>query len=326
MKTPIFTYIFQNSDPLKAQAVKSFLSEFNSLCEHSRICNLHDYANSPHPNSVILCLVTSLADLDVLISLKLPQSIVKIVAYFFTDREFQEININSRRSPLKARGFRLICPDDESNPSGLRFPSPNKVVDTIYARTTRTKFNAVNLGTDIAAFTNLDPTAAIVDIIQAGWYMRDRNLNHSDSVAGGIALRFGKGLLVTATSTDKYQITSDRVCYIVDYKPENNTIQYVGTHLPSSETPLACHAFQEFPSANLILHFHYKPITCAPELDRYRTEKYALYGTFSEAQIVTNQFKQTGNFAIARGHGEFVLAANFDEAQATIDRVLDLLK
>jgi ribulose-5-phosphate 4-epimerase/fuculose-1-phosphate aldolase len=322
MKTPIFTYIFQNSDPLKAQAVKYFLSEFNSLCEHSRICNLHDYANSPHPNSVILCLT----DLDVLISLKLPQSIVKIVAYFFTDREFQAININSRRSPLKARGFRLICPDDESNPSGLRFPSPNKVVDTIYARTTRTKFNSINLGSDIAAFTNLDPTAAIADIIQAGWWLRNNGLNHSDSVAGGIALRFGKGLLVTATNTDKYQITSDRICYIVDYTPENNTIQYVGTHLPSSETPLACHAFQEFPSANFILHFHYKPITCAPELDRYRTEKYAQYGTFSEAQIVTNQFKQTGNFAIARGHGEFVLAANFDEAQVTIDRVLELLK
>jgi hypothetical protein len=74
------------------------------------------------------------------------------------------------------------------------------------------------------------------------------------------------------------------------------------------------------------LHFHCKSITSAPELDRYRTEKYALYGTFSEAQIVTHQFNQTGNFAIARGHGEFVLAANFEEAQVTIDRILDLLK
>jgi hypothetical protein len=56
-----------------------------------------------------------------------------------------------------------------------------------------------------------------------------------------------------------------------------------------------------------------------------KTEQYAIYGTLTEAEIVTAQFKRD-KFAIASGHGEFVLAANFDEAKARIEGVLDLLR
>lgn len=219
--------------------------------------------------------------------------------------------------------FRLIYPDDASYE--LRYPSPEKTVDTIYARTIRNKFNVISLATDIANFTQIDPTDAIAQIVEMGWYLRDKGLNHSDSAAGAIALRFGDGLLITASNTDKYHV-SDRICYIGNYLPEANTVCYVGNgYLPSSESGVVDYAFDRFPAANLMLHFHYKPITFATNLDRYRTEKYTSYGTLAEAQIITAQFQQD-KFAIASGHGEFVLAASFDEAKASIAGVLDLVR
>lgn len=318
----IFTYVFPTSDLVKIQMLSSFWLKFDTLCEYRPIYNFEDMGKLS-TSSVIFFVVTNLADLDTLVQLKLPRSIVKIVAYFLTEPEFQQIDINTVRMPLKSRIFRLIYPDRSS--LGLRYPSAEKAVDTIYARTTRNKFNAVSLGNDIAAFTKIDPTNAIALITEMGWWMRNLGLNHADSAAGAIALRFGDGCLITASNTDKYHI-GDRVCYIADYQPEENIIHYVGDgYLPSSESGLVDHALRAFPSEDIILHFHYKPITFAPNLCQYRTAQYAIYGTLAEAEIVTAQFQQD-KFAIASGHGEFVLAANFDEAKAKIEGVLDLVR
>jgi hypothetical protein len=318
----IYTYVFQTNDPTKIQVLSVFWKQFDLLCEYTPLDRIEDSAKLP-PASVVLFIVTSLADLDLLLQIKLPQSIVKIVAYILTEPEFQQIDRQSRRSPLKARMFRLVYPDEAS--CGLRYPSAVKTFDVIYSRTIRNKFNVVNLDTDIANFTQIDPTNAIAQIVEVGWYLRDMGLNHSDSSAGVIALRFGDGFLITASNTDKYHV-SDRVCYISDYFPETNTVEYIGnSYLPSSESGLADYSFDMFPTANLMLHFHYKPITFAANLHHYRTEKYTSYGTFAEAEVITDQFQQD-NFVIASGHGEFVLAASFDEVKARIAGVLDLLK
>lgn len=318
----IFTHVFPTGDRLKIEILSTFWLKFDLLCRYHPLHTLAD-SNQLPSNAVILFVVTSLEDLAILQQLKLHRSIVKIVAYFLTETEFQQIDSNAVRTPLKARMFRLIYPDEAT--SGLRYPSAEKTVDTIYARTIRNKFNAVNFNKDIATFTQIDPTDAIAQIVEMGWYLRDLGLNHSDSAAGAIALRFGNGFLITASNTDKYHV-SDRVCYIIDYLPEENTIHYIGNnYLPSSESGLVDYAFDEFPSDRLILHFHYKPITFATTLQPYRTEKYTTYGTLAEAEIVTAQFKQD-KFAIASGHGEFVLAADFDEAKARIEGVLDLLE
>jgi ribulose-5-phosphate 4-epimerase/fuculose-1-phosphate aldolase len=318
----IYTYVFPTSDPAKIQILSSFWIKFDLLCEYYPIYNIEDCAKLP-TSSVILFIITSVADLDVLLQLKQPRSIVKIVGYFLTEPEFQQIDRPTIRTPLKSRMFRLIYPDEFS--AGLRFPSPEKAIDTIYARTIRNKFNVVNLATDITTFTQIDPTDAIAQIVEIGWYLRDKGLNHSDSAAGAIALRFGDGFLITASNTDKYHV-SDRICYIGDYLPEDNTICYVGNgYLPSSESGVVDYAFDRFPAANVMLHFHYKPITFAANLDRYRTKQYTSYGTLAEAQIITAQFQQD-KFAIASGHGEFILTSNFDEAKASIEGVLDLVR
>jgi len=212
----IFVYNFLSNTPTKVRVIKSFLNEFFSSCEGQIIKSLDEIPALQLSRAIVLFLVSDISNFDFLLNLNLPESAVKVVAYFFSEDEFQKVNNKCFRSPFKARFFRLIYPD-QVTAFGLRFPSAEKVLDTIYARTIRNKFNAVNLGNDIQSFTHIDPRSAIADIIQMGWYLRDMGLNHSDSAAGGIALRFGHGILVTASKTDKYQIECDRICYLEDW-------------------------------------------------------------------------------------------------------------
>jgi ribulose-5-phosphate 4-epimerase/fuculose-1-phosphate aldolase len=320
----IFVYQFPCRDPRKVELLENFLKEFALVCESQPIDSFENHPELRKLESVILFLVFNISDFDFLLHLDLPESAVKVVSYFFLEEEFHQVNLKSFRSAFKSRVFRLIYPD-KINSFGLRYSSADKVFDTIYARTVRNKFNAVQLETNVQAFTHLDTRSAFADIIQMGWYLRDMGLNHSDSAAGGIALRFGQGILVTASKTDKYHIENDRICYLVNYIPENNTVEYVGNYPPSSESALAYYAFREFNSANLILHFHYKPMTCAHSLQRYQTEEYISYGTFAEAKAVAEKLRETQNFVIAKGHGEFVFASDFSDAKATVDQILSVL-
>lgn len=320
----LLVYQFAVNSKLKSVQIDSFLRELRELCDYRMIDSLDNKANLHQSGAIALFLVSDISNFEVLRNLNCPEPTLKIVAYFLTEEEFQQVNVKAFRSPLKARLFRLIYPD-EFNTSGLIYASHMKVFDTIYARTLRNKFDSIQIGNDIATYTQLDPRSAIADMKEMGWYLRDMGLNHADSFAGGIALRFGKGILVTASYTDKYQIESERICYVEKYTSENNEVQVVGSFPPSSESALAYLAFQEFPSAKLILHFHYKSMTSSPKLSYYRTSRYASYGTSAEAEAVVEKLRETGNFAIAYGHGEFVMASNFPQAKAVVDKILSLL-
>lgn len=319
----LYVYQFAANNELKSQQIDSFLERLRKLCDHRMLDSLNG-ADLHQPGAIALFLVATISDFEVLRSLSCPESTLKIVAYFLTEAEFEQIDVKSFRSPLKARLFHLIYPD-EFNTSGLIYASHMKVFDTIYARTIRNKFDVIQIGNDIATYTQIDPQSAIAEMKEMGWYLRDMGLNHADSFAGGIALRFGKGILVTASHTDKYQIESNRVCYVENYISEKNQVQVVGNFSPSSESALSYLAFQEFPSANLILHFHYKPMTSSSKLNHYRTSRYASYGTPAEAKAVVEKLRETGDFAIAYGHGEFILAPSFTEAKAVVDKMLNLL-
>lgn len=241
----LLVYRFAGNDELKSQRIDSFLRELCELCDYRMIDFLDSSADLHQPGTIALFLVTAISDFEVLRSLSCPESVLKIVAYFLTEAEFKQVDVISFRSPFKSRLFRLIYPD-EFNTSGLIHASHLKVFDTIYARTIRNKFDAIQMETDIATYTQLDPRSAIADMKEMGWYLRDMGLNHADSFAGGIALRFGKGILVTASYTDKYQIGSERICYVENYISERNQVQFVGNFPPSSESALAYLAFQEF--------------------------------------------------------------------------------
>lgn len=216
----ILVYRFANNNLVKSEKIDSFLKDFSTLCNFEMIDSLDNkHGELEKSKLVLLFLVTKISDLDILKKIKCPESVIKVIAYFLTEIEFEKVNISSFRRPLKARLFRFIYPDEFSF-AGLIYPSHLKVFDTIYARTIRNKFNAIKIDGDIANYTQQDPRSAIADMKEIGWYFRDMGLNHADSFAGGIAIRFAQGILVTASYTDKYQIESERICYVENYLSE----------------------------------------------------------------------------------------------------------
>jgi ribulose-5-phosphate 4-epimerase/fuculose-1-phosphate aldolase len=322
-----FIYIYQFSTPniFKSDKIYQFLSNFKSSYNY-QVINSLDSPKLQATTKPILFLATSIADLKTLEQLKC-RSKIKIIAYFITHEEFKVISDDKFRIALKSRGFQYIYPDCaiSSNRLDLIYPSCDKIYDTIYFKTIRNKFTVTYLGDDIEEYLQVDPSLQFAEITQMGWYLRDLALNHADSLAGGIAVRWGRGFLTTASTTDKYRITPDRICYVEIYDPQANTVRVVGTHPPSSESALFYSIFNTIPEIDVILHFHYKPITCGWKFDRYRTSNYTPYGTWAEADIVTAKLQETRDFVIANGHGEFAAGSDFESVKTTIDRILNLL-
>jgi ribulose-5-phosphate 4-epimerase/fuculose-1-phosphate aldolase len=323
-----FLYVHQFSTPniFKSDKIYQFLLDFSKSFDY-QIINSLDNLQIQTSTKPILFLVTSIADLETLERIKC-RSTVKIIAYFLTHEEFNIIKSKEFRAALKSRGFQYICPDRaiNNNRLDLIYPSCMKICDTVTFKTTRNKFSVTYLGDDIEEYLQLDPSIEFSLMVRMGWYLREMNLNNSDSMAGGIAVRFGSGFLVTASATDKYRIiTPERICYVEEYDPQSNRIRVIEKHPPSSETALFHSIFNIFPDTNVILHFHYKPISYGTQFDRYRTSNYTPYGTWEEAEIVTAKLQETRDFAIANSHGEFVIGTNFDAIKNIIDRIVNLL-
>ena len=235
-----FLYIFQFSTTniFKSDKIAQFLSDISGEYFYQTI----DSSNSSElqdPTKIVLFLVTSIADFRTLERLKC-RSAVKIIAYFLDREEFQVVEDKKFRAILKSRGFQFIYPDRaiDRHRLDLVYPSCEKILDTIYFKTIRNKFGLSYLSDDIEAYLQVDPSSQFAEIVQMGWYLRDMSLNHEDSLAGGIAVRFGRGFLTTASKSDKYRITPDRICYVESYSPHPNQIQVVGTAPPSSESAL----------------------------------------------------------------------------------------
>jgi Class II Aldolase and Adducin N-terminal domain len=324
-----FLYIYQfsttNINIFKSDKISQFLSDVNGQYFY-QIINSSNASELQDPTKIVLFLVTSITDFRTLEQLKC-RSAIKIIAYFLDREEFQIVDDKKFRATLKSRGFQYIYPDRaiDRNRLDLVYPSCDKIIDTIYFKTIRNKFGLSYLSDDIEEYLQVDPRSKFAEIVQMGWYLREMALNHADSFAGGIAVRFGQGFLTTATKTDKYRITPDRICYVESYSPHPNQIHVVGTAPPSSESALFHSCFQEFPDLNVILHFHHKPITCGWQFDRYRTSNYIPYGTLKEADTVTAKLRETEDFVVANAHGEFAFGSDFSAVKNTIDRIVNLL-
>lgn len=320
----VLIYRFAINNAAKNNQVDVFLDGLATLCNYQLIDSSANNPTPHQPKAVVLFLVTSLSDFEALRNINYPEFIPKIVSYFFTSAEFHAIDSIDFRRPFKARLFYLVYPDQEIT-GDLIYASPIKVFDAIYVRTIRNKLCGTVLAHDIEAYTQINPQSAIAEMREIGWYLRDKGLNHSDSFAGALAIRFGKGAIINASKTDKYQISNNNICYVENYRPETNEIEYIGHCMPSSESLVTNLIFQEFPAINLLLHFHHKKMTNSPKLDFYKTSKYVSYSIVEEAKTIVEKLRETGNFVIAFGHGEFCFTENFAEARKVISKIQNLI-
>jgi len=321
----LFVCRFAVDDEIKNRRVDIFLNELAALSNYRLIDPSDSNAELHNKDAVVLFLVTSLANFDFLSRCSYSELTPKIVTYFLTAEEFKQINNTSFRRPFKAHLFYLVYPDELAD-DDLIYASHLKNFDTICVRTIRNKFSETAIGKSIAAYTKSNPQTAVAEMREMGWYLQDKGLNNSDSFAGALAIRFNKGILINASKTNKYHIETSRICYVDNTVSVTNEIKFVGYFPPSSETIVSQLIFQEYPSVNLMLHFHYKPMTYSPKLSSYRTSQYVPYGTLEEAEIIANKLRKTGDFVIAYGHGEFVFTSNFTEAKAVIDKIQNCLE
>ncbi|MEE9339465.1 MAG: hypothetical protein V3U87_15430 [Methylococcaceae bacterium] len=316
----VFIYRFSVNDPLKNNMIDDFLKNLSIVCDYQLFDSLEGNPKLHQPNTTVLFLVSSISDFKTLLEINYPDDVPKIITYFFTQLEYEKINNAKFRIPFKARFFYIIHPNKFT--TDLIYTCHIKVFDTLYVRTVRNKFRKSVIGKDIATSTQINPNPMIAKMRELGWYLRENKLNDSDSFAGAIAIRFGKGFIINASKTDKYNIERNRVCYVENHNHEKNEIKFIGDFMPSSESLVPYLIFQEFPQINIMLHFHYKTMTYSPELDYYRTKKYVSYGTMEEAEIITTKFRETGGIVIANGHGEFFIGTDFLAIKGDINKVL----
>ena len=316
----LFIYRFAVNDLLKNNVIDSFLKNLSTVCDYQQLDSLEGSPKLHQPNTAVLFLVSSVSDFETLLEINYPDDVSKIITYVFTQSEYEKINEEKFRRPFKARFFYIIHPNKFT--TDLIYTCHIKVFDTLYVRTVRNKFRGSLIGKDIATFTQINPNPIIAKMRELGWYLREKKLNDSDSFAGAIAFRFGKGFIINASKTDKYNIERNRVCYVENYNHEKNEIKFIGDFMPSSESLVPYLVFQQFPQINIMLHFHYKPMSYSPELDFYRTEKYVSYGTMEEAEIITTKFRETEGIVVANGHGEFFIGTDFLAIKNDINKVL----
>ncbi|MBW4618230.1 MAG: class II aldolase/adducin family protein [Cyanosarcina radialis HA8281-LM2] len=319
----VVVYIFPPQNAFQQSCIVSFLSYLNHFCHYIIIDDIERFINFDRQNYISIFMVCSLDNFKCLQKLGRLNFSLNIVAYFLASEEFQQVNCKDFRVPIKALGFKMIYPDRYQQ--GIFYPNNQKILDTIYYKTTRNKYKNIKVGEQIPAGDRVYLKEKLAEIKKIGSYFQEMKLNDTDPVAGAIAMRLGDGILINASSTDKYNITEDRICYVEKYLPKTNEIYWTGTHIPSSETAVAFLVFAEFPAANILLHFHDKRMTYAQQLAPYRTSKYVTYGTPGEARTIVRKLKETGNFAIACGHGEFAIASNLAEAQANINKIVALI-
>jgi ribulose-5-phosphate 4-epimerase/fuculose-1-phosphate aldolase len=319
----VVVYVFPPQNAFQQSCIDSFLSYLNHFCHYIIIDDIARFISFDRQNYIGIFIVSSIHNFKCLQKLDCLNSSLNIVAYFLSGQEFQQVNCKNFRTPIKALGFKMIYPDRYQQ--GIFYPNNQKILDTIYYKTTRNKYKNIKIGDRISAGDRVKLKEKFTEIIKIGLYFQEMKLNDTDPVAGAIAMRLGDGILINASNTDKYKIVEERICYVEKYLPKTNEIYWTGTHVPSSETAVAFLVFAEFPSANILLHFHDKRMTYAQQLAEYRTSKYVTYGTPGEAKTIVRKLKETGNFAIACGHGEFAIASNLAEAQANINQILTLI-
>jgi ribulose-5-phosphate 4-epimerase/fuculose-1-phosphate aldolase len=319
----VWVYIFIPQDTFQKALLESFLSYLKHFCQYKIIDRIDCARNFNKPNKILIFLVSSLANFKCLEKLGFLDVSLNIVAYFLYTEEFKKVDRKEFRAPIKALSFNIIYPDRYQR--GLFYPNNQKIIDTVYYKSVRNKYKNIKIGDDITTYTHLTSKQQFFKIREIGLYFKEMKLNDTDRVAGAIAIRFRNGVLINASRTDKYNITEDRICYVEKYIPKSNEIYWVGTHTPSSETAVAFLAFQDFPFANILLHFHDKRMTYTPQLTQYRTDKYVTYGTPGEAKAIVRKLKETKNFAIAHGHGEFLIASDLAEARAYITKIISMI-
>lgn len=149
--------------------------------------------------------------------------------------------------------FNIMRPDvyhDE-----LFIVSNTKLTDNIICDTIRIKYKAkcLNQNSVLAEM----PKFVKEFFLKSAEYYDKNQMYHRSNTDGYFAIKTPDGIYITATKTEKDKgIDLNRVSLIKNYNRKDNEIEYLGQHLPSSDSVEACVIFENLPHITQIIHTH----------------------------------------------------------------------
>ena len=73
---------------------------------------------------------------------------------------------------------------------------------------------------------------------------------------GNMSIRYGRGMVITATNVSLGSLSDDDVVEVRDYDPVRNVAMAIGLQQPSSETPMHWMIYRAFPETGAVIHVH----------------------------------------------------------------------
>ena len=178
------------------------------------------------------------------------------------------------------------------------------------------RFKAMFEGVD---FNCAKERKALVD--QLSW-MNKAKLLHG--IPGNVSVRAAEGLVITPTGKNLAKVTEADMVLVRGVNEENKIVQVAGRLLPSSEAMMHWLIYENFPSANAIVHFHDDNLLKSHARFTETDEEHP-YGTPELAHAALKALRKS-KFIILAGHGGMAIGKDFSACNALIGKALKSIK
>ncbi|NTU73039.1 hypothetical protein HGB07_02585 [Candidatus Roizmanbacteria bacterium] len=246
----------------------------------------------------------------------LPFSRVNLISVF-NDKEVFHSEIPALDRIL---GVNTIYPDTELQ--GLRTISSDDLKDNIICETLRLKYNP-RQHTEINDIINLfrQQQNASKEIERFSHIFDAYHLFHRAPTDGALVL----DSLISSTKTFKNTMNVDDFTLLLLANPNQNSIDYAGKKLPSSDAPELLTLRKTFPQWRYVIHFHHNSITRGGQFPDHVTSTEMEYGTFETGNKLIAEFKRIqDNWLIIKNHGVIYLGNTIDDFESFLINTLHL--
>ncbi|TQR35775.1 class II aldolase/adducin family protein [Brevibacillus brevis] len=219
---------------------------------------------------------------------------------------------------LREVGINVIHPQVEDGKSTMA--ETLKVLDTVLHDFVRIRFQQYKIEGNQEQIQSLFPLIKkYADSLS--------NLQVPGSSAGCISVRTANGFVVTTSGSKLGHLSVDDLALVTECDEQLNTVKWIGTKAPSSETPLHYKIYEMRQDINVILHVHTPLLTYSSSLKAYRTKQYYSYGTFDFGKNICSEMSgEKENIIIAKDHGQIAVGNTFEEAFDNIQKLFSIIK
>lgn len=199
-----------------------------------------------------------------------------------------------------------------------------KLMDNIICDTIRLKYRAICL--DDKSLYDTIPQDVQQFFASAAKYYGKYKMYHRSNTDGYFAIRKPEGVYITATKTPKDEyLDFNRISLIISYDRHQNTIEYIGRYLPSSDAVEAFVVFANNPSLQHIIHTHdSQNFTRNCKNNRFVQVPPMHYGEPELGDLISATYKKTkASVVILQEHGEMFFGNETRTAFEAIDMALE---